>query len=471
MDSKKMQDRIELFENAPIPKMVISFSLPMMLGMLVNVAYNLADTFFIGQTGDPNQVTAVTICMPLFMLCMAIGNIFGIGSASYISRLLGKREYPKAKNVSAFAFYGSLIVGTLYAVAMFIFMDKILWLVGASDNTFKFAKEYLIIIAIGTPFHVSGFVMSQLVRSEGAAKQAMIGMAIGTVINCALDPLFISGFAMGVKGAAVATSASQIVTFIYFIIHFTKKSDVLSLYPRDLKPNGETAKQVFSIGLPASLNGLLMSSAGIIFNNFAGSYGDNVIAALGVTDKIISLPVMLVIGLSQGLQPVFGYNYAAGLHKRMKSTLKFALTVSIIFSSAIALCIFAFGGTLVKWFINDTEVIALGGEFIRKMCWPMPFLCVLFLSTNTFQALGKPLRSLVMSIARQGLAFIPSVIILNHFFGRDGIVFAQPIADIVSSIVAASLVIPLLRTLSNEDRRTEPEPVLDDPQPAAAEGT
>lgn len=432
-------NRSNIFENLPIPKAVFTLALPTITGMLVSVAYNLADTFFVGQLNDPYQVAAVTITMPIFLFLMAFGSIFGIGGGAYISRLLGMKDYDKAKKTSAFAFYAAIFTGLICTVIALLFMPGLLTISGASDNTWKFAHDYLMVIALGAPAVVLSFSLGQTIRAEGAAKIAMFGMMLGTIINIILDPIFILWLGWGVMGAAVATIISNILSVAYYVRYFMTGQSLLSIAWKDFSLDPGIIAEIFMIGIPASLNSLLMSTSNIILNNFASAYGDNVVAAYGVSSRVIMLPVFIMIGLAQGVQPLIGYNYASGNRERMRAAMKFTAGTAASIGTFFAILFFFTGKVLVRLFIEDSGVILLGEHFIKVIIISLPILGVLMLITVTFQAIGAARPSLILSVARQGFVFLPVLIIGNHFFGMNGLVYAQPLSDIGAVILAIFL--------------------------------
>jgi multidrug efflux pump len=443
--------RNDVFEKYSIPKAVCNLALPTMAGMLVVVIYNLADTFFVGQLNDANQIAAVSITMPIFLLLMAFGSIFGIGGGTYISRLLGSKEIEKAKQASAFSFYVCLGLGIICTIIGLAFMPQILNMSGASTNTYEYAKSYLTIIAMGSPVIILGFSLGQIIRSEGAAKEALLGMMLGTVINIVLDPVLILWAGMGVSGAAIATVIANVASVCYYCYYFIKKNSLLSIAVKHLSVSNEMIKAILSIGIPASLSSVLMSASNIILNNFAAGYSDNVIAALGVVGRVTMLPAMLLIGLGQGIQPLIGYNYAAQNFKRMKDVLKFTAVVGTVIGVMFTLLFFLTGGGAIKLFIDEPNVIELGTGFIKTIIISIPFLGVQFVLANSFLAMGKGKQSLVLSISRQGLLYIPILVISNYLFGLRGIVFAQPIADITTTALAVLLFARILKKLEVEE--------------------
>ena len=450
-----MKYRTDIFEKYPIPKAVWSLALPTILGMLVTVIYNLADTFFVGQLNDVNQIAAVSITMPIFMLLMAIGTIFGIGSGTYISRMLGAKENLKVKNASSFSFYAAIFLGILCIIFGIIFMPQILSVSGASPATYEYAKDYLKYIIMSSPIIILGFSLGQIARAEGAAKEAMIGMMIGTVVNIILDPILILWAHMGVAGAAIATVIANFVSVLYYCRFFMKKNSLVSILPKDFSINKDMLKSIFSIGLPASLNSVLMSTSGIIYNNYAANYGDNVLAALGIVGRINMLPVLVLIGLAQGAQPLIGYNFAARNFDRMKKTINYVMISGVIIGTFFTILLYFGGEFAVKLFIKDSSVIELGSMFEKRNIISIPFLAVLFTLNTSFQSFGEGIPSLILSVSRQGLIFIPFLMIANKLWGLSGIVFSQPVADISSSALAIILLLISLKRHKNLVSDTE----------------
>ncbi|WP_020004014.1 MATE family efflux transporter [Brachyspira innocens] len=453
--------KIELFENYPVHKALMTLALPTILGMLVNVFYNMVDTFFVGKTGDPNQVASVSLCMPIYLLLMAFGNIFGIGGGSYISRKLGSKDYESVKKISSFAFYASIIVGFISMAVYLIFMKDILKISGASPNTYQFSKDYLVIVAFEAPFVVNQMAMGQIVRAEGSSKEAMIGMMIGTVVNIVLDPIMILYMNMGVAGAALATIIGNACSTVYYIYHILRKKSFLSIHFKDFSMHKDIIINVFSIGIPVSINNILMSASNILINNLAAGYSDNVVAGLGVAQRIFTLVILVFIGLSQGLQPFVGYNFASKNYKRMNAAIKISCVVSVVIGFLLLGLSLIFGRWSVGVFINNEEVIDYGVKFLVASYAIAPIIGFQFVFMSTFQALGKSIPSLVLSLSRQGIAFVPTILIGTKLFGINGIIWAQPIADIVSVALATVMYIYIYKkmkrkALEEENNNTEP---------------
>ncbi|MGN1123486.1 MAG: MATE family efflux transporter [Eubacterium sp.] len=447
-----MRDNTAVFEKYSVPKAVRTMALPSMLGMLINVVYNLADTFFVGQTGDSNQVAAVSVSMPLFMLFIALGNLFGVGGCAFISRSLGENRKDRVKSISSFCIYASLACGVLTGVLFIVFKTPLLYAVGASDNTIGYAKYYLQWVAIGAPFIVGAIMAGNLVRGEGAAKTSMLGMVLGQVINIVLDPIFILsggdklfgiglpfGFGMGVAGAAIATVIGNICTVLFFLIYFLKGNSILSITPKRFTLRHGIAKGVISVGLPASLNNLLMSVSNIIVNVFLVSYGDNAVAAMGIAMKANMLVVMLQIGLAQGVQPLIGYCYGAKNFKRMNKCIRFSILCNVITGSVMTLFYFIFKEQVISMFIDNREVIEIGVKMLMALMSPGPVIGIMFVLNFAFQGMGKGANSLILSVGRQGLIYVPLLIILNKFVGLDGIIWAQASADYACVVMSLAM--------------------------------
>ena len=450
-----MKTNTDLFEKTPVPKAVATMAVPTMISMLVVVIYNMADTFFIGQTKDPLQVAAVSLATPVFMIFMALGHLFGIGGSSAISRALGERHKDRACHISSFCCYGSLGLGVIVAILSVLGMETILHLIGASVNTIGFARQYLAIIAIGAPFIMFSTAFANILRGEGASRESMVGNLIGTVVNIILDPIMILVLGWGVTGAALATIIGNIAACLYYIAYYLRGKSTLSIHFRDFKMGDGIASGVAGIGIPASLNNILMSFANIILNQALVGYGDTPVAAMGVAMKSNMLVVLLQIGLCVGIQPLIGYNYGARNKKRLMSVFKFTGLVSIIMGTILTLFMIVARKTMIQMFINDAEVVQYGIQMVVALQLSAPFLGILFICINTIQGMGKALPSLILTICRQGLIFIPLIFVLNAMFGLDGVIYAQPAADYLSIVVAILICAHLFRTMDHREEKAE----------------
>lgn len=441
-----------LFEEAPVSKAVATMAVPTMISMLVVVIYNMADTFFIGQTGDPMQVAAVSLATPVFMVFMALGNLFGIGGSSAISRALGEKKSDRARNISSFCCYGSLGLGVIMALLFLFGMDTILRLIGASENTIDYAREYLTYIAFGGPFIMFGTAFGNILRGEGAAKQSMIGNMIGTVTNIILDPIMILIFGWGVAGAAIATVIGNIAASVFYTLYFLQKKSSLSISLHDFRIGSHIASSVTAIGIPASLNNILMSLANIILNLALAQYGDTPVAAMGVAMKSNMIVVLLQIGLCTGIQPLIGYNYGARNKKRLLQVFRFTGLCAIIMGTILTAVMVIARQFVIQAFINDEEVIAYGIQMVIALQLSGPVIGILFLCINTIQGMGKALPSLVLTICRQGLIFIPLIFILDHIFRLNGVIYAQPAADFISIVLAVLICLVIFKGLEHREK-------------------
>lgn len=450
---------IDLFESAPVPKAVFSLAIPTVLSMIVSVFYNMVDTFFVGQTGNPHQVAAVSVATPVFLFFMAAGNIFGVGGSSFLSRALGEKHYDKVKKISAFCFYGGIVVGIAGQILMFTFMRPILRAIGTSGNTFEFARQYLFWVACGGPAMVVAGAFTNLIRGEGAAKSSMIGMMSGTVANIILDPIFIldsfhgiPGFGMGVAGAAIATVIGNLVSIAVFLLHVCSKNSVLSIRPRYFSVRGGILSGVLAIGLPASLVNILMSLSNIVTNKILVSYGDIPVAAMGIAMKANMLVIFVQLGFAMGIQPLIGYNYGARNFTRMKSVMKFSMLCVVIAGCKLTGIYFAFTRQIISVFISDPAVIETGIKLLRMLMCSGPFIGIMFVFNFTFQAMGKAVPALVLAASRQGFIFLPMIYLLNAIFHLDGAIFAQPVADFCAIFIALGMFLHMNKRFAPESR-------------------
>ena len=447
-----MKTNTDLFEKAPVPKAVATMAVPTMISMLVVVIYNMADTFFIGQTKDPLQVAAVSLATPVFMIFMALGHLFGIGGSSAISRALGERRKDRAWHISSFCCYGSLGLGVMVAVISVLGMEQILHLIGASENTIGFARQYLTIISIGAPTIMFSTAFANILRGEGASRESMVGNLLGTIVNIILDPVMILGLGWGVSGAALATIIGNIAACFFYISYYVRGKSMLSIHVKDFRMGEGIAASVAAIGIPASLNNILMSFGNIILNQALVGYGDTPVAAMGVALKSNMLVVLLQIGLCVGIQPLIGYNYGSGNKKRLMQVFKFTGVVSVIMGMLLTLFMIIARKTMIQVFINDAEVVSYGIRMVVALQLSAPFIGILFLCINTIQGMGKALPSLVLTVCRQGLIFIPLIFILNAMLGLDGVIYAQPAADYLSILVGIMICMHLFRSMEHRER-------------------
>ncbi|MBE6742143.1 MAG: MATE family efflux transporter [Ruminococcaceae bacterium] len=461
------KDNTKVFSDYKIPKAVATLAVPSMLGMLINIIYNLADTFFVGQTGDANQVSAVSLSMPLFFLFIAIGNLFGVGGCAFISRSLGEGKKDKIKTISSFCVYSSILSGIILGAVFMIFRTPLLYLIGASEKSVGFGGDYLFWVALGAPIIVAAITVANLIRGEGAAKESMVGMVIGQLTNIILDPIFILGkgerllffnlpfgFDMGVAGAAIATVLGNVVSVVFFIVYFLRGKSILSITPKRFSAKGGIAKGVISVGLPASLNNLLMSLSNIVVNMFLSQYGDVAVAAMGVAMKANMLVVMLQIGLAQGIQPLVGYCYGAKNIDRMKKSIRFSMLCNVIIGTVMTVFYIFFRHQVIELFIENKDVIDYGVKMLTALMSAGPFIGIMFIINFSFQGMGMGGKSLILAISRQGIVFLPLLIIMDKLIGLEGIIWAQPTADYACVILSVIMFAVMIKRIKKEEEKT-----------------
>ncbi len=438
-----MKDKTtEIFKNAPVPKAVLNNAIPSIISMIMVLAYNLADTFFIGQTKDAYMVAAVSVATPAFLIFMAIGMLFGIGGTSLISRMLGQGNNEKAKNISSFCFWTGLVTGVISMFLIWVINKPICLLVGASDETMAYTSEYLSILAVSIPFLIISNMFSNIIRSEGYAQKAMVGMIIGNVANIVLDPVMILLFKWNIAGAAIATTIGNILASIYYIMHLVSKNSLLSIHLKDYKAGNHIASGVLSIGVPASFNSILMSTSNIIINNFMKIYGDMAVAGLGVAMKVNMIVVMLLIGLGTGIQPLLGYCFGAKNKQRYMAVLKFSLCLALAMSIVMTIICYFGAAPLVTAFLENKDAFSFGFTFSRIYIISGPVLGILFVMINAIQSTGAALPSLILSVSRQGLLFIPILLVLNAVSDTaQMLVIAQPVTDYLATAFSVILFI------------------------------
>jgi len=438
-----MKDKTtEIFKNAPVPKAVLSNAIPSIISMIMVLAYNLADTFFIGQTKDALMVAAVSVATPAFLLFMAIGMLFGIGGTSLISRMLGQGDTEKAKSVSSFCFWTGLVIGLISMVMIWVFVNPVCRVIGASDETMEYTSQYLMILAVSVPFLIVSNMFSNIIRSEGYAQKAMVGMIIGNVANIVLDPVMILLLGWNIAGAAIATTIGNVLASAYYILHLVSKNSSLSIRLKDYKAGNHIATGVLAIGIPASFNSILMSTSNIIINNLMKAYGDMAVAGLGVAMKVNMIVVMLLIGLGTGIQPLLGYCYGAKNKKRYIDVLKFSICLALVMSVVMTIICYLGAGPLVTAFLDNADAYSFGFMFSRIYIISGPVLGILFVMINAIQSTGAALPSLILSISRQGILFIPILFIINALTDTaQMLVYAQPVTDYLATTFSVILFI------------------------------
>ena len=444
-----MNDKKSLFTDAPISEAVTKMALPCVISSLILIIYNMADTFFVGQTQNAFQVAAVSLTNPVFVLFIAAANLLGIGGSAMISILLGQNKKEKVKSVSSFCCYASIIIGILSCLLILIFMNPLLKLLGSSPDTYQFSKDYLFYIALGGPFILFSNAFGHIVRGEGASNISMIGGLIGTIVNIILDPIFILTLNMGTAGAAIATVIGNIAGSLYYLWYFNKGESSLSLNPCYLAGEKKIMLQTTNIGIPSGINSALMSVSTILFNNVVVSYGDTPLAAMGIVTKIYLLIVFIHMGISNGVQPLLGYNYGCGNHKRFFSILKFSALCTVVLGTILSGVCIVFRYPIIRLFIDNTSVINYGAKMLMATSLAGPVLGILFLCITSIQALNNPFSSTMLSVCRQGIFFIPLLYALNFLFGLTGVIYTQTVTDYLTVIISVFFLKSSLKKMKN----------------------
>lgn len=413
-----------------IGKLLVKLSVPAIIGMLVNALYNVVDTIFIGRGVGTLGIGGITIAFPVQLIIMSVGMLVGMGSASVISRSLGRGDRDRASKTAGNAFVISTIFGIAVMVLGLLFMQPILRLLGATDEILPYAREYLSVILFGAVFITFAMAANNIARAEGKAVVAMLTMLIGTGMNIVLDPIFIFGLKMGIRGAAAATVISQFLAFAFLLVFFISGKSSLKIMLKHLKPDWPVLGEVFKLGIPIFVRQLGMSILAIVVNNSLRAYGSEVhIAGFGIINRLLMFTLMPIMGISQGFQPIAGYNYGAGSTDRVKQTVR----LSIIVSSAVALFAFLvmmlFPRTLLQVFTADAQLILEGTQALRVVIIALPFIGLQLIGSTYFLAIGKAIPSLLLGMSRQILFLIPLVLLLPLTLGLSGVWTAFPIAD------------------------------------------
>ncbi len=424
---------VEIFEKAPVPKAVLKNALPAMAAMLMVLIYNLADTFFIGQTHNDILLAAVSLATPVFLIFMAVGTVFGMGGTSVISRALGEGRTEYAKKVCSFCMWGCIVVGITISALFLIFMDSILALVGASADTWEPAKTYLAIVAFGGPFVLISNCYSNVIRAGGNSTQAMTGQLLGNLVNVVLDPIMILGLNWGIAGAAIATVIGNVLGAGYYILYFVRGKSSLSIRLQDFSMKDKICSGVLAIGIPASLGSLLMSVSQIIINSQMAGYDDMAVAGIGVAMKVTMMTGMVCIGFGQGIQPLLGYCVGAKLWERFKKTMRFSIIFSLGLSAVMTALCYLLRGQIVGAFLTEPAAFDYAVAFTNILLTTSILFGLFYVLCNSLQAMGAATPALIVNLSRQGIIYIPALFILQAWLGVSGLVWAQPVADILST--------------------------------------
>ena len=439
-------EKQHMMATAPIPGMIARLSVPTIISMLITSFYNMADTFFVGKLGT-SATAAVGVVFPLMSIIQALGFLFGHGSGNSISRKLGAQKIDEAEHLASCGFFSSLVCGLFILIGGQLFLEPLSRILGSTDTILPYTKQYLSVILIGAPYMTASLTMNNLLRFQGSAFYAMIGITTGAVLNVILDPVFIFVFDMGIAGAAWATILSQLVSFVLLLVGM-KVSNCVPLRMKNMKYLPSLIGQIFGGGLPSLCRQGLASLATVALNLAAGPYGDAAIAAMSIVMRIAFFAGSTVIGFGQGFQPVCGFNYGAGNIKRVKEAFWFCVKLATGVLIVLAILGFVFSGDLVAIFRkDDLEVIEIGTLALRMQCVTLPLTGWIILNNMLFQTIGRTVPASVLAASRQGIFFLPAVLILPFFFGIRGVQCAQAVADAAAFVLALVLNRKLMPTL------------------------
>ena len=436
----KENKKMELLGSAPVWRALLTMGLPTMIGMMINALYNLVDAYFVGGLGT-SQMGAISVAFPIGQIVVGLGLLFGNGAASYISRLLGKGDKNTADKAASTALYSSIAVGAVVIVCTVVFLRPVLELLGATESILPYAEEYARIYVMFSLFNVFNVTMNNIVTSEGAAKTTMLTLLAGAVLNILLDPIFIYVLDLGVAGAAAATAVSQMLSSVVYLGYILRKKSIFSFRVKECCFSREIISEILKIGIPTMVFQLLTSLSISLINFQAKEYGDSVIAGMGPVTRIISVGSLMVFGFIKGFQPI-------------RLSILWSTVFCIIYGGITAL----FSTALIALFTKgDLEMIQIGGQALRAN--GISFLLFGFYTvySSLFLALGKGKEGFILGSCRQGICFVPIILILPLFTGINGILYAQPAADVISAVVTVFMALRLHRELHRmEDHVTMP---------------
>ncbi|MBE7042471.1 MAG: MATE family efflux transporter [Ruminococcaceae bacterium] len=448
LDQQKKQ--FEKMTTEKVPGLIVSLGIPTIISMLVTSVYNMADTYFVSKLGTASSA-AVGVVFSIMAIIQAVGFTLGMGSGSVISRLLGEQKNEEANRVASSGLFAALLFGVVLTVFGLVFLNPLMKLLGASESILPHARAYGKYILLGAPIMASSFVLNNVLRSQGKAKLAMIGLTTGGILNILLDPLFIFTFQWGTAGAAIATLASQCVSFLILLSMFLRKKSVVHLSVKNISAKSSVYFAIIKTGLPSFCRQGLASISTVALNHSAGFYGDYAIAGMSIVSKIFMMLFSVSLGIGQGYQPVAGYNYGAKKFDRVKHAIWFTFTVGLMLMTFFGVLMFFLAPQVMNWFIEDSQAAEFGTRALRWQCCSLPFITVGVMCNMTFQSIGKCWTATFLSSARQGYFFLPLIFLLPMFFGETGVQMTQACSDILTSLLCLPFGIRFMRFLSKED--------------------
>lgn len=442
-------NRIYLLEEAGVASALLKLGIPTMVGMLISALYNAIDAYFVGGLGM-SQMGAVSVVFPIVQIIIGLGMMFGAGASSYISRLLGKGANEQADKTASTSLFSGLLVGAIIIIGIMVFLDPVLTALGSTETILPYARAYAKIYVTGSIINVFTVMMNNLLTAQGATKFTMKAMLTGSIANVILDPIMIYGMDLGIEGAAIATVISLCINMALYIGYIAKKKGVLRFSVRNIAPSKTIYAEVLKIGIPVLLFQLLASTAMGSINTAAKPYGDFAVAAMGAVTRIMTVVTYVVFGFLKGFQPFAGYNYGAKKYERLKKSIRLCMIWSTVFCIVAAIVLFIFADPIVSLFGTDIEMAGIAAKALRLNAVLFITFGFQMVYASLYLAIGKSLVGSVLSLSRQGIFFFPLVLVLPHVMGLTGVVWVQPMADLLTTILTIVFAVRINHTLSTE---------------------
>lgn len=446
-------EQTALFSDVPVSKAVLRLAVPTVISQLITVVYNMADTFFIGKLNDPLQVAAATLAMPCFMFLTAFANLFGLGGSSLISRCLGSGNRSKGSHTAAYCIWTGIATAFLYGIGILLFEPVLFPILGAKAETWNYLKQYVFwTIGIGAIPTVMNAEFAHLIRCEGYSKTAGFGVALGGILNIVLDPVFIFGFQMNIAGAAIATMLSNLIAMLFFIgfLIYIRNKTVITLNLNMYSVGHNIPLEVVTVGLPGFVMTMMSTISNTALNHIVAGYSNTAVAGMGIAKKIDLLAYAISQGMTQGTLPLIGYNFSSGNVKRMKQSIKTAFLYSLIVAVFGTIVLYFLATPIAKGFISDAKTVYYGQTFLKIICLACPTTAINFMVITVFQAIGKKVQPLFLSLLRKGSLDILFMLLLNNVMGISGIAWATPLADWIAFVISLALIIPCIRKLNTK---------------------
>ena len=442
-------NRIYLLEEAGVASALLKLGIPTMVGMLISALYNAIDAYFVGGLGM-SQMGAVSVVFPIVQIIIGLGMMFGAGASSYISRLLGKGDNRQADKTASTALFSGLFVGTIIIIGIMVFLDPVLISLGSTETILPYARVYAKIYVTGSVINVFTVMMNNLLTAQGATKFTMIAMLTGSIANVILDPIMIYGMDLGIEGAAIATVISLCINMALYIWYIVKKKGVLRFSVKNIAPSKTIYAEVLKIGIPVLLFQLLASAAMGSINTASKPYGDYAVAAMGAVTRIMTVVTYVVFGFLKGFQPFAGYNYGAKKYDRLKKSIKLCMIWSTVFCVIAAIVLVVFANPIVALFGTDAEMVGLAEKALRLNAVLFITFGFQMVYASLYLAIGKSLVGSVLSLSRQGIFFFPLVFVLPRLLDLTGVIWVQPMADLLTTIITIIFAVKISRVLSTE---------------------